>query len=238
MANYMLSIKRGNGNFEEIAWNKVEGFEHLNPHNLQDIDRFSTSFENEEKLKMALLYSGVISSKDFSKSLVVKYKNRGAYKSLMYGLPYKEDKRFFDEAYLSFYIKAKRKDAIFLEKLCNHYRNSHLQGSNIAYLRNYVNFLRVGGFIEDERIFDNIISDFIIRECFSYDSSTYTYKKDKQGNPVYKYKALHDLAMFVANYERQLIKERENQEEKGKVKVICTKWEQLNIFDIKKDGLQ
>lgn len=233
MANYMLSIKRANG-FEELMWNKVEGFENLNVHNLEDLDKFTTSFENEEKMKLALLMSGVMKPSDASKSLTIKYKNRGSYKTLMYGPAYKEDKKFFDEAYLASYIKSKRRDIIFLEKLCNHYRNSHVQGGNVAYLRNYINYMRCNALPEDEHLFDRIISDFVIRECFSYDSSTYTYKVDKNGNPVFKYKSLHDLGMFVANYERTLLKQKEAEKEKEKIKVIGPRWEQLNIFDMKK----
>ena len=55
MANYMLSIKRTNG-FEELIWNKVEGFNHLNVHNLEDLDKFTTSFEDEEKMKNIRFY--------------------------------------------------------------------------------------------------------------------------------------------------------------------------------------
>ena len=40
--------------------------------------------------------------------------------------------------------------------------------------------------------------------------------------------------MFVANYERTYLKQKEAEEEKAKVKVIGPKWEQLNIFDMKK----
>ena len=94
MANYMLSIKRANG-FEELMWNKVEGFEYLNVHNLQDLDKFTTSYENEEKMKLALLMAGVMKPSDASKSLTIKYKSRGSYKTLMYGPAYKKDKKFF-----------------------------------------------------------------------------------------------------------------------------------------------
>jgi hypothetical protein len=251
MANYILSLDKGKENFEEINWNKIPEFSSLNNHSLNDVDSFTTSFKTAEDLKETLIKNSLMNLDDYNKKLCIRYKSRGKMKKLEYGVAYTDDKMFLDEVYAAYYLESNSNNLELLDKLCNHYRNSYIQGSNINAIRNYINSVRnnVELWPEDINHIHGCLKDFIIREVYSYDASTYTYKVDKSGNPLLKYKGLHDLGMFFAYDKRKkLKKELENEsikqeqtvmkiipEEKQKVKVKSSKKDpipgQLSFFD-------
>ncbi len=251
MANYILSLDKGKENFEEINWNKIPEFSSLNKHLLTDVDLFTTSFENADNLKETLIKHGLMSLDDYNKKLCIRYKSRGKTKKLGYGVAYSDDKMFLDEIYTTYYLESNANNLELLDKLCNHYRNSYIQGSNINAIRNYINCVRnnVDFFPEDINHVHSCLKDFILREVYSYDASTYTYKVDKSGAPILKYKGLHDLGMFFAYDKRKKLKnevEHENTKpepvilriipkEKQKVKVKTSKKDpipgQMSLFD-------
>ncbi len=251
MANYILSLDKGKGNFDEINWNKIPNFSSLDNHLLDDLDSFTTSFKDAESLKEELIINGLMSSDDFDNKLCIRYKSRGKVKKLVYGVAYSDDKMFLDEAYVTYYLESNSNNLELLDKLCNHYRQSYIQGSNINAIRNYINDVRNNADLFNEDI-DNVhrcLKDFVIREVYSYDASTDTYKVNKSGTPIIKYKGLHDLGMFFAYDKRKKLKneiEREAvkpaplvkkiiPEEKPKVKVKTSKKDpvpgQLSFFD-------
>jgi len=210
MANYILSLDKGKGNFEEINWNKISEFSSLDNHLLNDVDIFTTSFKTVDDLKETLIKNGLINSDDYNRKLCIRYKGRGKTKKLGYGIAYIDDKRFLDEAYTTYYLESNAENLELLDKLCNHYRNSYIQGSNINAIRNYINSVRNNMELDYEAI-DHVhscLKDFVIREIYSYDASTYTYKVDKSGNPILKYKGLHDLGMFFAYDKRKRLKSK------------------------------
>lgn len=61
-------------------------------------------------------------------------------------------------------------------------------------------------------LFDRIMSDFVNTKCFSYNYSVYTYKVNKNDKPIFKYKVLRDLRIFVADYVRILFKQKDAEE--------------------------
>jgi hypothetical protein len=77
-------------------------------------------------------------------------------------------------------------------------------------------------------LFDRIMSDFVNTKCFSYNYSVYTYKVNKNDKPIFKYKVLRVLRMFVADYVRILFKQKDAEEteklgyrlKKGQIKYI------------------
>ena len=205
MANYILSIDKGKKNFEEILWNKIPDFSNLNNHLLKDIDLFTTSFKNEDDLKEALVKNGLMSLNDYNRKISIRYRSRGVEKNLGYGLAYSDDKLFLDEIYLAYYLESCLTNIEILEKLCNHYRNSYIQGTNINAIRNYINSVEKGLELDNEDInhLHSCLKDFVIREVYYYDASTYTYKRNKDGSPMIKYKGVHDLGMFLSYDKRK-----------------------------------
>lgn len=251
MANYVLSLDKGKGIFEEILWKQIPEFSKLNNYMLSDLDIFTSSFNNEEEIKEKLIISGLITKENYNKKLCIRYKSRGKVKKLGYGLFYSDDKRFLDDAYITYYLESNIEQLSLLEKLCNHYRNSYIQGSNILAIRNYINLVKNGAdlFPEDLENIISAIKDFVLREIYSYDASTYKYKCDNSGNPIIKYKGLHDLGLFLAYDKRKRIKKEKDDInslskrpqtniiplEKQKVKIKCKKNSQvpgqLSLFE-------
>ena len=90
-----------------------------------------------------------------------------------------------DQLYLRSILISKQRDYTFLEKLSSYYRNSYNNSINIANLsliaKHHYDF-------ENSKI----LSDFFQREIYKYNPSTDECKLN--------YKSLHDLAMFVYNY--------------------------------------
>ncbi len=205
MANYILSLNKGKKKFEEILWNKIPIFSNLDNHLLKDIDLFTTSFKNEDDLKEELVKNGLMSVDDYNQKLSIRYKSRGVEKNLGYGLAYCDDKMFLDEIYLAYYLESCLSNIQILEKLCNHYRNSYIQGTNINAIRNYINCVAKGSEMEQEDInhLHSCLKNFVIRETYYYDASTSTYKSNKDGSAMIKYKGVHDLGMFFAHDKRK-----------------------------------
>ena len=229
MANYILSLDKGKKNFEEILWNKIPDFSNLNNHLLKDIDLFTTSFKNEDDLKEELVKNGLMSLNDYNQKLSIRYKSRGVVKNLGYGLAYSDDKMFLDEIYLAYYLESCLINIQLLEKLCNHYRNSYIQGVNINAIRNYINCVSKGSEMEEEDIkhLHSCLKNFVIREAYYYDVSTSTYKSNKDGSAMLKYKGVHDLGMFFAHDKRKRDKIQlpipKQEKEEPKVEPIRTK---------------
>ena len=73
---------------------------------------------------------------------------------------------------------------------------------------------------QKKTLFDRIMSDFVNTKCFSYNYFVYTYKVNKNDKPIFKYKVLRDLRMFVADYVRILFKQKDAEEtEKSRLSV-------------------
>ncbi len=243
MANYILSIDKGKNIYDEINWNKIPKFSSLDNHLLNDVDSFTTSFKSAEDLKETLISNGLMSIDDYNKKLCIRYKSRGKTKKLGYGVAYSDDRMFLDEVYISYYLESNANNLELLDKLCNHYRNSYIQGSNINAIRNYINDVRnnVEFCPEDIDHIHSCLKDFVIREVYSYDASTYTYKVDKSGNPILKYKGIHDLGMFFACDKRKKMKkevEKETPKTEPKVmKIIPAEKQKVKVKTSKKDPI-
>lgn len=243
MANYILSLDKGKENFEEINWNKISEFSSLNNHALNDVDCFTTSFKSAEDLKETLIKNGLISIDDYNTKLCIRYKSRGKTKKIEYGVAYIDDKMFLDETYAAYYLESNANNLELLDKLCNHYRNSYIQGSNINAIRNYINSVRnnVEFWPEDIDHIHSCLKDFVIREVYSYDASTYTYKIDKSGNPILKYKGLHDLGMFFAYDKRKKLKKEVETEttktEPTVMKIISEEKQKVKVKKAKIDSI-
>ncbi|MBP3461118.1 MAG: hypothetical protein J6K21_01735 [Bacilli bacterium] len=205
MANYYLTVDKQ----KIIEFNKIPNFNNLKYKSLIDIVEFTSYFRDETHLKETLLNYKLIKETEFNKRLSIIYNYNKEVKTLMYGLTYEDDKKYFDIEYITYYLKSKKNDYVFLEKLCNRYRNSYLQGTNIILIRNYLNYVKFNREIEREleEEFDETINSFIKLELFSYDKKNKTYKL--------KYKSLRDLAMFIAYNQR-----KEEQEEIKKYQKI------------------
>lgn len=234
MANYNLVIEKKSNEFLPIEWNKISEYKFLNDKVLRDIVIFTTSFQDESELKQYLNNNNLLEQENINKKLKIIYKSKGQYKKLQYGISFKEDAKYFDTSYMIRFLWNKVYDYKFLEKLCNHYRNSYIQQNNIYELRNYIiklkrfeennillsELVKKGLYIEELNDVYNLFVDFVSRECHDYDSNKYTYKKNEDGSFKLKYKNLRDLAMFLSFNDREDIKQEIKEEPIQKIKII------------------
>lgn len=214
MPKYRLVLQKKNNEYIDIEWNKLYN---CDINKLNNIVNFTGNYIEELDLKNVLLKHNLIHESEYNNKLAIIYKYNKKIKKLQYGITYHDDLKFFDPDYLKYYLKSKIYDYEFLTKLCNHYRNSYLQGNNINLIRNYINYVEMNNDLDNELINDinYRLEYFVNLEIYDYDKKTNSQK--------IKYKNLRDLAMFIAYDYRKKTKE-DNQEikllrEKPKEKV-------------------
>lgn len=194
---YCLTI-RENNNFRLLDISLLDGFERLskfkdcNSYSLNEIDKFTSCFDNEIAFRKYLYNNGIIRIDEITKDISIRMKNKEKLVKVDYGLVFSDSKKYFDEVYLKAIILRRQNDYEFLNKLLARYRNSYCNNENIAIIRN----IMLGN---NNNNMYRVLSDFVFNEI-------YNRHYDKQINQfIYnlKYKSLHDLAVFVYNYENK-----------------------------------
>lgn len=179
-------------------------------YSLEELDRFTSNYANELAFRESLLFDGLLDEEEVFKDLSIRIKTKDKktkeviYDKVMYDPVYNDSKKYLDINYLTYKIKSLASDYNFLNKLLNHYRNSYVNNRTNAYIRAFM-------FGNQELNIYNLLDEFIAREIYSFklDNETGEYVITSV-----KYKSLHDLAMFVYNYEHKstLTKEEINKE--------------------------
>ena len=188
---YYLTIKDKNSH-KILDINNLEEFKRISrfkdtSYSLEELDNFTSKFENEIELKKKLYENRIINEEDIIKDISIRMKSRGSLEKVMYGLIYRSIKKYLDEYYLRTKILELHSDKTFLNKLITHYRSSHSNQESIAQIR----ALLLGYIGNDINIY-NALNTFYIREIYNIDKNN--------GEAKIKYKSLHDLGMFVYNY--------------------------------------
>lgn len=190
---YYLTIRK-NKEYSKLdisslqEFKKESKFKDKNSYSLQEIDYFTSCFNNEIALKKILLSHGIISEEDIIKEIEIRYKNNNELVKVRYDLVYKEAAKYFDINFLRYFLLSKSKDYIFLNRLLSFYRNSYCNNENICRIRYILNTNS-----EHEFTMNETLSNFLISEVYNNNYRT--------GSCTLKYKSLHDLAMFCYNYE-------------------------------------
>ncbi len=226
MPNYHLSFKKGKDEFKHIPENLLK---------LDRIDKFTTMFESEQKLKEFLARKYVpislLNNEDFKYKIVISYKNNGKEKYLHvpFGIAYKEDLKFLDEYYLKSYMQSQKLNPNFISKLYNKFIKYYGVSEILNTLNNHINMYINNNFSQfmggKKELEDVIIKD--IDKVF--ENIIFNYRKNKISliyEKVFSYLQFHCLAMFCANYE----KEKKLKKEKN-----CTELKDDNNFQIDDD---
>lgn len=161
-----------------------------NTYTLQEIDNFTSKFDNSEQLKQELYKKNLITLKELEASLCIVRKNKGKLEKIRYNPVYKEDKKYLDTNYLTNLILSLSNDREYLEKLVIYYRNSYINSETITIIKYYL--LPVNQYMMIDYNIIETLRSFILKEIYNFD-----YNKDEA---TLKYKSLHDLAMFTKNY--------------------------------------
>lgn len=199
---YYLTIKQ-NKEYKKLDISYLKEFQRLSKfkgdsYSLEELDNFTSMFKNEIELKRSLYNSGIISLDEITKEISIRRKNKNELIKVMYELYYESTRKYLDEYYLRSKLLELQNDKAFLNKLLAHYRSSHYQ-EPLAQIR-----ALVMGYQDTDLNIYTALSNFFNNEIYSVDYTT--------GETKIKYKSLHDLGMFIINYLKQNINQKEEKQ--------------------------
>lgn len=189
---YYLTIKEKN-NYKALNISTLSEFKRLskfknNSYSLEELDLFTSKFNNEIELKTTLYQKGIIKKEDLTRKIEVRRKSSGKLEKVQYDLVFREQLKYLDIQYLMMKLLSFSSDKEFLNKLLKHYRNSYNQKA----LRQ-INAL-IDGYSDNDIRIESALNLFFKDEIFLTNYNT--------GVTKIKYKSLHDLAMFIYNHEK------------------------------------
>lgn len=155
-------------------------------YSLEEIDNFTSKFDDEIVFKSALCREGFITPDEILADILVMMKSKGSLKNVEYGPVYADRAAFLDSKVLQSYLVKLESDCFFLKKLVNRYASSY----SSEYLRTIREYLRTS--CEEEMSKMDSLLEFYYHEVYRYERDNNSWKV--------KYKSLHDLGMFVYSY--------------------------------------
>lgn len=198
---------------------------------IDNLDKLTTEFNNEEELKKYLLEQGLINLDELTDSLSIMYRFKGKVKKLP--IFYKDMKKYLDPAYLKYQILSLSNNIEFLEKLARYCSIGsdiyNPQGTNVLDIRWYINSVRGnGGNHFDSKQLSIALEDLCIKEIYKINKET--------GEAKINYRGLRDLANFVYKFKSDLDKRQENindnlQVEQPKEFSKEEEYSQINMID-------
>ena len=243
MAKYYLTLNTTQKIMNDVIWT-YGTYEHCKPNDLESIDNFCMDFDSARELKGYLsavairrYQEGIITEfQNFNNELKIRYRYNKEIKSLSYGIPYTKDRKYFDYEYLRETIQSLKNDSDFLLGLFNHFGGSSNQSFNPKkasldkFFYNSLSLKNRGEYDKSELFF--AIDDFIRVQIFEYEKGQ-GYKVDKEGRLIYKWRQLHDLAMYVRHYQENKDKAKEEITDLEEIKLILRGKipGQLDLFD-------
>lgn len=190
---YYIVIK-DKDNYRKLDVSNMKEFTRIskfkNGYSLEELDLFTSKFNNEVELKRCLYENNIINYDDILSDISIRIKNKDKLEKVRYDFVYSDSFKYLDIMYLKSTINILSNDLVYLNKLLSYYRNSSCNNENISKIR----WILLGndGY---ELNLHNVINDFITREVFKINRDT--------GEVSVKYKSLHDLAMFTYNYSNK-----------------------------------
>jgi len=199
---YYLTVSR-NREYKKINILSISKFERTSKFknescSLEEIDNFTSLYDDEIILKKVLYENGLIDLDDIVRELSIRFPSNGTLKKVNYGVFYKNTKKYLDIDYLRNVLLSLSSDNEFLKKLVTRYRNSYCNNLTVNHIRNYLIY-------SDEIDINYYLGEFFLNEIFDKDYKT--------GEAKLKYKSLHDLAMFVSNYIDKMKNDKLNNDE-------------------------
>lgn len=190
---YYIVIK-DKDNYRKLDISNMKEFTRIskfkNGYSLEELDLFTSNFNNEVELKRCLYENNIINYDDILSDISIRIKNKDKLDKVRYDFVYSDSFKYLDIMYLKSTINILSNDLVYLNKLLSYYRNSSCNNENISKIR----WILLGndGY---ELNLHNVINDFITREVFKINRDT--------GEVSVKYKSLHDIAMFTYNYSNK-----------------------------------
>lgn len=187
---YNLTIDNDKEN-RPIDLRKIETFKrHSNLKNnlytLEEIDRFTNQYKDEKELKLDLYERGLITSEEFDNNITIRKKEYKKLVPIKNGIAYSNTSEYLSVEILRNIIGKKMNDKNFVNDFVNEYQSSYKGGEVISEFKGLLNS------DEKSKIY-MLIDEFLKKEL---------YKTDKKTNKIkLRYKSLHDMAMFISNWD-------------------------------------
>lgn len=175
---------------------------------IEKIDEFTSSFKDEDTLKVYLYQKGLLKYEELKKNLKVVWTYSNETKKLP--IVYEDMKKYLDEFYLRAKYMMLSNNVDFLEKIARHYsiasEKFNPQGVNVSTIRRYISDVRVSGRTFEDKYLSSALNDMFIKVITKLDTKTGELKDN--------YRGLRDLALFVYNYENKLSNDKQNEQVK------------------------
>ena len=236
--NIMAEIKKGIYFPLDISKSKL--FERTSRYketrySLEEIDRFTSNFENSNKLRKHLIETEILDLKTYDKPLSIRMPQKGEKpKKVMYDFLYQKDRKYLDNPHLLVSDIRRMQthgDFNFCLEYTLHFINTYDCRDIAPELRYFFEkSLRCG--IADSRLYEQDENgDFplvrmtkqLIYGCHhNYGNITYDYDN-------LKYRNLHEIIAFCEHYhDKRIERENENQN-KGKVRTLKKEMNQMTF---------
>ena len=222
---YYFTIETKRGEFRPISisdsvyfQNTIRKYKKPCAYSLEEIDNFTMMFNNEIELRERLAQEGTLSLKYFDKPLSIRYSKKDEFIKVPNDLLYQDDIEFVaDPPRLVKHILKRyyKNDFLLIKRIVNKFSEHRRCQSTLPEVRQFIEIsIRDGKrypFLDEiDENGDNLIIrliKLIILE--SYDDY-------KTGKVIYKdklnYRNLHDLIALIRSYDRELIKQTQNEE--------------------------
>lgn len=208
MSKYTLVVKYEDGKNVEIPFEKLFQSLNLDPHDLRNIDYFTSYHKDKYELMHTLLFYGLVKERNVKKILKIEYKFDHIIKEAL--IIYKNDLKFMNIEYLTKYMLSKYNDPKFLKFLYELYKDNPVQKKNIEIFGTFINkyyyeFYSKYGFDMKNDLKNNInsLNDFIQRQIYKYDTKTKKYVQNIDGTYELSYKQYRDFAKVISNYSKK-----------------------------------
>ena len=213
---YFLQLKNDNGNYRTLDIEKCDLFQSKNitktykrsgGYKIQELDRFTMLFDDEQDLKKYLFNAGILPESWLNGKIIIRFIKKDRVKN--YDLLFKEDLAYFyiPNSIVSLVLeKFELGDFKFLNDLARNFYWYRECSSTAAELVNLTelainNGIVDNGFREYDSNGDNVVSRLIKLLTYKYSQSSngkITYQEE------FNWRTFHSLINFINSYDRDL----------------------------------
>lgn len=222
---YYFAVEIKEDNYDAISIKRSRNYSHKaytydNPFacTLKEIDKITTTFKNEEELRLALINCYSLNLQNFDKSFAIFYKDGVVSRIVLGSILYENSRELLEEpSKIREYIKEvyKENNIDFFKKMLNQYNDSLItyQIKKIISVIEY-NITAKGFYIK--KVMSEEDLDYFVKLLM------HNYITDKDGfirfSKTSNYEKIHNLVAFISDCELTLNKDKTSNLKKVKIK--------------------
>ena len=193
---YGLMICLPGASKEIIGYSKVPGFDNLNENALSDIVRFTTSFKNHNDL-INFLKDADLLPKEYQNGYlnIALFNGKNDPVLLSYGIPYENDKKFYNIDTLKFSFSMRFRNLNFMKHFISEFydylKDVPIYREDLRQIRNGVETYQKEKWIDTKAV--SSMENFVRMYCT---------KKNAEGKIVINFLNMHKLVMFSSLFRK------------------------------------